>query len=154
MACDSFKCSWRSAAASGSVARRDAAPKLVAYDMEWVEETSWLQQGYVLHASASVDGPLTEWMKAEDFSDVVVPIHGTRVWLAILVFTLLLAAHEAYATRAKPLLANHERTNAVALQVVIVFSWICMFMRLGIKLWTSLFVLTGNTSKSHEKPPF
>ena len=99
--------------------------------MEGEDVTSWLQQSYVLHGSALIDGPLTEWMKAEDFSDVVVAIRGTHVWTAALVFTLLLAAHEAYAARAKPLLANHVRTNAVALQVVFVFSWTCMFMPLG-----------------------
>ena len=86
-------------------------------------------------ALPSIDGPLTEWMKAEDFSDVVVPIRGS-IYLILIVFSLLLAAHESYAASAKPLLANHERSNTVALQVVIVFSWICMFMKLGIQPFT------------------
>ncbi|CAE7429381.1 GIP, partial [Symbiodinium sp. CCMP2456] len=80
------------------------------------------------------------WADAVDayFSNLVIPI-GMNVFLAIMLFCVLLAAHEAHvAAGARPLFANHERSNHVALQVVIVLSWVIMFMNVALLVPVSL----------------
>ena len=80
------------------------------------------------------------WSDAADvyFSNLVIPI-GKNVFLGIVLFCVLLAAHEAHvAAGARPLFANHERSHNVPLQVVIVLSWIIMLMNVALLVPVSL----------------
>ena len=89
-------------------------------------------------ATLGETGPLTDWINVDAFSDFIVPI-DEHVLLGVIGFCVLLAAHEAYvAAGAKPLLANHEQRNSVPLQVVIVLSWILMFMNVAMLVPVSL----------------
>ena len=108
-------------------------------DVGW--GSGWLQKDFVIDfntATLGATGPLTDSINVDTFSDFIVPING-HVLLGVIGFCVFLAAHEAYvAAGAKPLLANHERRNSAALQVVIVISWILIFMNVAMLVPVSL----------------
>ena len=84
------------------------------------------------------NGPLTSEIKVDDFSDFAVPM-GLNVVVGVIIFSVLLAAHEAYISAgAKPLLANHKRSNNLPLQIAILISWIILFMNSAMLIPPSL----------------
>ena len=106
--------------------------------------TSWLQETYTLGSRLATEseskqaGPLTDELYAEGFSAVTVPI-GPGVILSIVVFILLLTAHEAFvAAGAKPLLANHEKPNSIPLQCTFAIYWLLMMVNLSMLVPVSL----------------
>ena len=83
-------------------------------------------------------GPLTDELFARGFSAVTVPI-GPGVLLVIVIFIVLLAAHEAFvASGAKPLLANHEKPNSLPLQCAFAINWLLMMVNLSMLVPVSL----------------
>ena len=103
--------------------------------------SGWLQKTFVVDsniARVGETGPLTDSINVEAFADFIVPIDA-HVYFGVIGFCVLLAAHEAYvASGAKPLLANHERRNSAHLQIVIVLSWVLMFMNVALLVPVSL----------------
>ena len=106
--------------------------------------TSWLQETYTLDSRLATEseskqaGPLTDELYAEGFSAVTVPI-GPGLILSIVIFILLLTAHEAFvAAGAKPLLANHERPNSIPLQCTFAMHWLIMMVNLSMLVPVSL----------------
>ena len=74
------------------------------------------------HLVADFTGPLTKDMTAESFSDRLVPFTLTT-WLFLLFLCLIFFAHETYAARVKPLLANEEKSSTVLFQSSLLFYW-------------------------------
>mmetsp|Transcript_49838 Transcript_49838/g.117208 ORF Transcript_49838/g.117208 Transcript_49838/m.117208 type:complete len:565 (+) Transcript_49838:58-1752(+) len=106
--------------------------------------TNWLQEAYTLGSRLATEsefkqaGPLTDELNARGFSAVTVPM-GPGVILAIVIFILLLAAHEAFvAAGAKPLLANHEKPHSIPLQCTFAIYWLIMMVNLSMLVPVSL----------------
>ena len=87
---------------------------------------------------ATGNGPLTSVIKVDDFSDFTVTI-GLNVVVGVITFSVLLAAHEAYTSAgAKPLLANHKRSNNLTFQIAMLISWVILLMNSAMLIPPSL----------------
>jgi len=105
-------------------------------DSSW--GAGWLQENYAVSQRLITDsitesviraeGPLTVDMSIDDFTDFQVPF-GMKMVLFFVAIVLLAMAHELYvSTGKKPLLANHEKSNTIPLQMMFLICWFVPFI--------------------------
>lgn len=73
-----------------------------------------------------VRGPLTKGLTAGSFSDRLAPFTLTA-WLFLLFWYLMFFAHEMYAAKIEPLLAN-GKSSSLLFQSSLLFYWFCGYV--------------------------
>ena len=81
-------------------------------------------------------------MSAESFSDRVVPFTWTA-WTVVGFFYVMILAHEVYATKMNPLLADQEKASTLAFQGSLLFYWFYVYAFQSILATVSLDFATS-----------
>ena len=76
-------------------------------------------------------------MSVESFSERVVPFTWST-WMVVAIFYVIFLAHEVYAHKKKPLLAEQKEANMLAFQSSLLFYWFYVYVHQSLMISVSL----------------